>query len=136
MKEKNWNSNKDQNTSVIVVNISSQQLNVWGISAKRESQRLHNDQASSILKYGNFSGGDGLEDTKGQADELRLKTREALEMAKPPKLNISREERFAIRTLKSDSSIIMRPYDNGNASMVMENLEYSHKLASLVGYGS
>lgn len=72
---------------------------------------------------------------KVQTDELRLKTREALEMAKPPKLNISSEERFVIRTLQSDSSIIMLPSENGNASMVMNNIEYSKKLTSLVGYG-
>lgn len=62
--------------------------------------------------------------------------RQTLEKVKPSNSNIIKEERLAINALQIDTSIIILPSDKGNTSMVMDKLEYSEKLASLVVNGS
>lgn len=73
---------------------------------------------------------------KVQADELRWEVGQSREMSKPPKLNYAKEERLAIKSLQSDTSIIKLPTDKSNATMVMNKFEYPEKLASLVRDGN
>ena len=61
--------------------------------------------------------------------------RQALEKSKPPKPNISKTERQALKSLQDDDSIIILPADKGNATVVMDRLEYSNKLTDLIGNG-
>ena len=61
--------------------------------------------------------------------------RQALDKSKPPKPNISKTERQALKSLQDDNSIIILPADKGNATVVMDREEYSNKLADLIGYG-
>ena len=70
-----------------------------------------------------------------KADELRWKVRQALEKSKPPKPNISKTERQAHKLLQDDNSIIILPADKGNATVVMDRVEYANKLADLIGNG-
>ena len=70
---------------------------------------------------------------KAKAEELRWKVRQALEKSKPPKSNISKTERQAHKSLQDDNSIIILPADKGNATVVMDRVEYSNKLADLIG---
>ena len=72
---------------------------------------------------------------KARADELRWKVRQVLEKSKPPKTNISKTERQALKSLQDDDSIIILPADKGNATLVMDRVEYSNKLADLVDNG-
>ena len=72
---------------------------------------------------------------KARADELRWKVRQALEKSKPPKPNISKTERQALKLLQDDNSIIIFPADKGNTTVVMDRVEYSNKLADLIGNG-
>ena len=72
---------------------------------------------------------------KAKADELRWKVRQALEKSKPPKPNISKMERQAPKSLQDDNYIIIHPVDKGNATLVMDRVEYSNKLADLNGNG-
>ena len=72
---------------------------------------------------------------KARADELRWKVRQALEKSKPPKLNISKTERQAVKSLQDDNNIIILPADKGNTTVVMDRVEYSNKLADLIGNG-
>ena len=44
-------------------------------------------------------------------------------------------ERQALKSLQDDNSIIILPADKGNATMVMDRVEYSNKLADLIGNG-
>lgn len=62
--------------------------------------------------------------------------RQILEKVKLPKLNITKEEYLAIKTLQDNTCIIILPTDKVNAIVVMDQLEYSEKLASLVENGS
>ena len=76
-----------------------------------------------------------LEMPKVRADELRWKVRQALEKSKPPKPNISKTKRQALKSLQYDNSIIILPADKGNATVAMDRVEYSNKLADLIGNG-
>ena len=68
---------------------------------------------------------------KARADELRWKVKQALEKSKPPNPNISKTERQALKSLQDDNSIIILPAGKGNATVVMNRVEYSNKLADL-----
>ena len=68
---------------------------------------------------------------KASADELRWKVRQALEKSKLLKRNISKTERQALKSLQDDDSIIILPAEKGNATVVMDRLEYSNKLLLL-----
>ena len=72
---------------------------------------------------------------KASADELRWKVRPALEKSKPPKPNISKTERHALKSLQDNNSIIILLADKGNATVVMDRVEYSNKLADMIGNG-
>ena len=66
---------------------------------------------------------------------MRWKVRQALEKSKLPKPNITKEERLAIKSLQRDENIIILPADKGNATVVMDKVEYSNKLADLISNG-
>ena len=72
---------------------------------------------------------------KASANEQKWKVRQALEKSKPPKPNISESERLVIKPLQGDNNIIILPTDKGNATVVMDRVEYSNKLADLIGNG-
>ena len=61
--------------------------------------------------------------------------KQALKKSKPPKPNISKAERQAIKSLQDDNNIIILPADKGNATVVMDWVEYSNKLGNLIGNG-
>ena len=61
--------------------------------------------------------------------------RQALEKSEPPKPNISKTERQALKSLQDDNNIIILPADKCNATVVMDRVEYSNKLADLIGNG-
>ena len=56
-----------------------------------------------------------------------------LRKSKPQKPNISKTERQAIKSLQDDNNIIILPADKGNATVVMDRVECSNKLADLIG---
>ena len=68
---------------------------------------------------------------KAQTDEQRWKVRQAFEKLKPPKPNISKAKRLAIKSLQDDNNIIIFPADKGNATAVMNRVEYSNQMGSL-----
>ena len=61
--------------------------------------------------------------------------RQALEKSKPPNSNISKTERQALKSLQDDNSIIILPADKGNATVVMDTVEYSNELTDLTDHG-
>ena len=54
-----------------------------------------------------------------------------IEKSKPPKSN----QRLALKSLQSDTNIIILPADKGNAIVVIDKVEYSNKLAYFIGNG-
>ena len=60
---------------------------------------------------------------KARTDELRWNEKQALE-----KSNISKMERQVIKSLQDNNSIIILPADKGNATVVMDRVEYSNQL--------
>ena len=76
-----------------------------------------------------------LKISKARADKLRWKMRQALEKSKPSKHNISKTERQALKSQQDDNNMIILPADKGNATVVMDRVEYSNKLADLIGNG-
>ena len=72
---------------------------------------------------------------KARADDQRGKVRQALKKLKPPKPNISKEERLALKSLQSDENIIILPAYKGSTTVVMDKVEYSNKLSDLIGKG-
>ena len=79
--------------------------------------------------------GTALKIPKARADELRWKVRRALEKSKPPKPSISKTERLALKSLQEDNNTIILPAGKGNATVVMNWVEYSKKLVDLIGNG-
>ncbi|XP_072048917.1 uncharacterized protein [Amphiura filiformis] len=56
----------------------------------------------------------------------------AMRSSRPPKSNITREERRAISELKNDKSLLVLPADEGKATVIMEVSEYEDKLSELL----
>ena len=72
---------------------------------------------------------------RAKGDEVRWKVRQPLKKSKPLKPNISKAERQAIKSLQNDNSIIILPANKGNATVIMDSVDYSNKLADLIDNG-
>ena len=103
---------------------------IVNISAKQRSYRHHYHPYLDLIAVIDDAA---LKIPKARADELRWKVRQALEKSKSPKPNISKTERQALKLLQDDNSIIILPTDKGNATVVMDRVEYSNKVADLIG---
>ena len=69
------------------------------------------------------------------ANQLRAGVSEVLKGAKPPNSNLSGGMWRAVKSLKQDESIAILPADKGNATVVLDRMEYDDKLRSLLGDG-
>ncbi|XP_015124857.1 uncharacterized protein LOC107046694 [Diachasma alloeum] len=65
-------------------------------------------------------------------NEIRRKLSNILHKAKPPKQNITREERSALLSLKKNDNIVILPADKGNATVVMDKEAYSDKIKAML----
>ena len=62
------------------------------------------------------------------ADTLRLGVSAALRKAKPPKANLSTQQRKALHTLQDDPNIVIVPADKGKATVVMDKADYTRRM--------
>ena len=69
---------------------------------------------------------------KTTADSVRFQVSQVLSTAKPPRANISKEERAAIQGLRRGPSIHILKADKGNATVIMRQDEYDSKMESLL----
>ena len=69
---------------------------------------------------------------KTTADDVRIQLYQVLKQAKPPKTNISRQELAAIKNLRQDQSIHILPADKGNATVVMDKVDYDNKVTDIL----
>ena len=67
-----------------------------------------------------------------EADRVRATVANAIKQARPPKSNVRKEEREALRDLRNDSSIVILEADKGNATVVMDAEDYEKKALDLI----
>ena len=70
---------------------------------------------------------------KARADELRWTVRKTVEKSKTPKPNFTKTKSLAIKPLQDDDNNIILPVGEGNATVVMDRVEYFNKLEGLIG---
>ena len=69
---------------------------------------------------------------KNEAETVRQEVTRVLRTARPPKKNLSTEERQALKSLRDNKNIIILPADKGNATVVMDVEEYNNKIQTLL----
>ena len=69
---------------------------------------------------------------EGEAEQLRSEVTGVLKNAKPPKSNISKNERVALTSIKKDKDIIVLPADKGRATVVMNVVDYESKVKDML----
>ena len=62
------------------------------------------------------------------ADSIRLETAKILHSARPPKPNLSKEERAAFTSLKTNIDLVILPADQGNAIVILDKTQYVDKI--------
>jgi len=67
-----------------------------------------------------------------EGEQLRAQVVGALNQAKPPKSNISKGERQALRTLAKEKSVTILPADKGKATVSMDTAEYEKKVKKML----
>ena len=68
----------------------------------------------------------------GEAAQLRAEVVGVLKSAKPPKSNVSKDEREAIKQLKKEKSIKILGADKGRTTVLMDTTEYEEKLDKML----
>ena len=69
------------------------------------------------------------------ADALRLAVSGAMQWAKPPRANLSHQQRHSIQELRSDEDIVILPADKGKATVVMNCEDYTTKMMEISNDG-
>ena len=111
-----------------VTNMSSRQLTdietnllAKGLSISITSKTLPNKDIIATKE-------DAVKDLeKEEADTIRVKVSVALQNSKPPKNNLFRDERKALKELQSDTSIVILPADKGRSTVILNCEEYLEK---------
>ena len=70
-----------------------------------------------------------------QADTVRRNVNSKLQKAEPPKSNITKKLRNALKSLKEDTSIMILQADKGSASVILDTETYHSKMAKLIETG-
>ena len=70
--------------------------------------------------------------SSGEAAELRSEVVGALRSSVPPKDNLTKSERAAIKSLKSDENIVILPADKGRCTVVLDLTDYEAKAKQLL----
>ena len=64
---------------------------------------------------------------KEEADTICAKVSLTLQNSKPPKDNLSKDERKALKELQSDTSIVIWPADKGRSTVILNREDYLEK---------
>ena len=73
---------------------------------------------------------------KTVVDDVRMQMSETLRRAKPAKSNLSKEKLSALRNLKRNSSIHILTADKGNATVIMDQSQYTAKVSDILSSNS
>ena len=69
---------------------------------------------------------------KTTADTVRVLAAEMIQKARPPKSNVTDEERKAIKQLQQMEDIVILPADKGNVTVIMDKLNYQEKIDQML----
>ncbi|XP_078347130.1 uncharacterized protein LOC144632375 [Oculina patagonica] len=69
---------------------------------------------------------------KSQAESLRNEVVKIISKSKPPRSNISKAEREAIKYLAKDDSIVILPADKGRTTVILNKQDYHTKVKALL----
>ena len=72
---------------------------------------------------------------KEEADTIRAKERLTLLNSKPPKDNLSKDERKALKELQSDTSIVILPAEKGRSTVILNRDDYLEKCMDHINNG-
>ena len=72
---------------------------------------------------------------KEEADTIRAKISLTLQNSKPPKDNLSKDERKALKKLQSDTSIVILPADKGRSTIILNREDYLEKCMDHINNG-
>ena len=72
---------------------------------------------------------------KEEADTIRAKLSLTLQNSKPPKDNLSKDERKALKELQSDTSIVILPADKGRSTVILNHEDYLEKCMDHINNG-
>ena len=72
---------------------------------------------------------------KEEADTIRAKISLTLQNSKPPKDNLSKDERKALKKLQSDTSIVILPADKGRSTIILNGQDYLEKCMDHINIG-
>ena len=80
---------------------------------------------------------DALKDfEKEESDTIRAKVSLTLPNSKPPKDNLSKDERKALKKLQSDTSIVILSTDKGRSTVILNREDYLEKCMDHINNGS
>ena len=65
-------------------------------------------------------------------EEARQETVRIIKSSSRPKDNITKAERAALRNLKNNTDLTILSADKGNATMILNTVDYKHKITSLL----
>jgi hypothetical protein len=69
---------------------------------------------------------------KMEADDIREDVSRILLRARPPKPNVDRKEKEALRRLRQNNDLLILSADKGNATVVMDKDDYDNKITELL----
>lgn len=70
--------------------------------------------------------------SSGDKEIIRVEVSKALKSYRPPKANVTRKEREALKQLKNDESIVILKADKGNCTVVLDSDDYCSKMRDLL----
>ena len=83
------------------------------------------DITAAVEAVARHMGNEEATDPRGSISNI-------LRRAKPPPPNLEKDERAAIKALKEDKNITILPADKGNATVIMDTLQYVEKVKNLL----
>ena len=72
---------------------------------------------------------------KGDADTICAKINLTLQNSKPPKDNLSKDERKALKELQSNTSIVILPLDKSRSTVILNREDYLEKCVDYINNG-
>uniref|UniRef100_A0A6P7FRM3 Uncharacterized protein LOC114333345 n=1 Tax=Diabrotica virgifera virgifera TaxID=50390 RepID=A0A6P7FRM3_DIAVI len=130
------NLNRNNGLLATVVNLSNRQLNA---TEKLVLSKVLNYAVThpSIPKLDIISSVEKISQClpTHEKEQYRVLCKLELEKTNQIEQNISKEEIKALKTLKNDDSITILPADKGNATVIMDKIQYEDKITDLITNG-